>query len=146
MLIVSIFVSFAAIGALCWLLFMLAVFALPFFAGLSAGMWAYGSGAGVPGAVIITFVAAGATFAVGQILLAVAKPMWLRLLVVLAFVAPAVVAGFHATRGIVTYTMPSETWQFVFSVIGAIAVGATAFVRVKAISAPDPSARGVPRT
>ena len=37
----------------CWLLFTLAVYALPFFVGLTAGMAAYHSGAGVIGALIV---------------------------------------------------------------------------------------------
>ena len=41
MIFIGILSSIAAIGALCWLLFTLAVFALPFFAGVSAGTWAY---------------------------------------------------------------------------------------------------------
>jgi len=36
--------------------------------------------------------------------------------------------------------MPSETWQTVFSVIGAIAVGIVAFVRITGMAASDPSA------
>ena len=40
MIILGIVLSFAAIGILCWLLFTLAVFALPFFAGVTAGTWA----------------------------------------------------------------------------------------------------------
>lgn len=33
------------IGFFCWLLFNLAVFALPFFAGLTIGIWAFHTGA-----------------------------------------------------------------------------------------------------
>ena len=50
MIILGIVLSFAAIGILCWLLFTLAVFALPFFAGVTAGTWAYDTGAGWLGA------------------------------------------------------------------------------------------------
>ena len=57
----------------------------------------------------------------------------------IAFVAPAAIAGYHATHGIVKHTMPSETWQLVFSVIGAVAVGVTAFVRITAMASPGPS-------
>jgi len=32
------------IGFICWLLFTLAVFALPFFAGLTIGIWAFHTG------------------------------------------------------------------------------------------------------
>ncbi|MCL8383406.1 MULTISPECIES: hypothetical protein [Xanthobacter] len=143
MIVLSILGSLAAIGVLCWLLFTLAVFALPFFLGLTAGTWAYGSGTGWLGAVIVGLVAAGATFAIGQLLLALVRPLWLKLVVVLAFVAPAVVAGYAATHGIVKQTMPSETWQLVFSGVGAIAVGIVAFVRLTALIPSEPPGRDI---
>ncbi|MBN9475100.1 MAG: hypothetical protein J0H72_13670 [Burkholderiales bacterium] len=139
MIFIGILLSFAAIGFLCWLLFTLAVYALPFFAGVSLGMWAYGTGAGWLGAIIIGFVGAGLTFGLGQFLLATVRPTWGRLLIAVAFVAPAVIAGFHATHGIVKHTMPSDTWQLVFSVIGALAVGVTAFARVTGMAATNQS-------
>lgn len=40
MILLGIILSIAAIGFFCWLLFTLAVFALPFFAGLTTGGWA----------------------------------------------------------------------------------------------------------
>ena len=135
MIFIGILLSIAAIGLLCWLLFTLAVFALPFFAGITAGIWAYGTGAGWLGAIVVGFVAAGLTFGIGQLLLATARPIWARLLIAAAFVAPAVIAGFHATYGIVKHAMPSETWQMLFSVIGAIAVGSAAFVRITGMTA-----------
>ena len=51
MIILAILASLAAIGLLCWLLFTLAVFALPAFVGFAAGAWAHGTGAGIPGVV-----------------------------------------------------------------------------------------------
>lgn len=143
MIIVSILLSIAAIGFLCWLLFTLAVFALPFFAGITAATWAYGTGAGWLGAGIVGVVAAGLTFGLGQLLLVSVRPAWARLLIAAAFVAPAVIAGFHATHGIVKHTMPSDTSQFVFSVVGAVAVGITAFVRITGIAASGPSAERI---
>lgn len=110
MIILGILASVAAIGLLCWLLFTLAVFALQAFVGVSAGAWAHGTGAGIPGAILIGIAAAAATLAVGQLLIAFVRPMWLKLIVAIAFVAPAAVAGFHATHGIVKHLMPSETW------------------------------------
>ena len=135
MIFIGILLSIAAIGFLCWLLFTLAVFALPFFASVSAGTWAYGTGAGWLGAIVVGFVAAGLTFGIGQFLLATVRPTWARLLIAAAFVAPAVVAGFHATHGIVKHLMPSDAWQITFSVIGAVTVGITAFVRVAGMAA-----------
>ena len=59
MIFLGILVSFAAIGTMCWLLFNLAVFALPFFAGVTLGTWAYGTGAGWLGATVIGLAGAG---------------------------------------------------------------------------------------
>ncbi|WP_456817224.1 hypothetical protein [Bradyrhizobium sp. USDA 4520] len=146
MIILSIFASLAAIGVLCWLLFTLAVFALPAFVGLTAGAWAHDTGAGVAGAILVGVVAAAATFAVGQLLIVFVRPMWLKLVVAIVFVAPAAIAGFHATHGIVKHLMPSDTWQITFSVIGAVAVGITAFVRVAGMAAPSgPTGRDLAR-
>jgi hypothetical protein len=128
---------------LCWLLFALAVFALPFFIGLTVGLWSHETGAGIFPAFLLGAFAAGATFGIGQFLLAVLRSTWLRLLVALAFAAPAALAGFYATHGIVEHTMPSQTWQFVFSIISAAAVGITAFVRVTAMAAPEASGQGI---
>ncbi|MDU0959766.1 MAG: hypothetical protein E7A86_32095, partial [Bradyrhizobium sp.] len=84
MIILGIVLSFAAIGILCWLLFTLAVFALPFFAGVTAGTWAYDTGAGWLGAILIGMLGAGLTLGVGQLLLGIVRPLWARLLIALA--------------------------------------------------------------
>ena len=143
MIILGIVLSFAAIGILCWLLFTLAVFALPFFAGVTAGTWAYDTGAGWLGAILIGMLGAGLTLGVGQLLLGIVRPLWARLLIALAFVAPAAIAGFHATHGIVKHTMPSEGWQLAFSVVGAIAVGVTALTRMVAMATPGSTGQGL---
>lgn len=145
MIFIGILASIAAIGTLCWLLFTLAVFALPFFAGVSAGTWAYHTGAGLLGVIVVGLAAAALTLGIGQFLLAFIRPLWIRLGIALAFVAPAALAGYHATHGIMKHTMPSDTWQLIFSVIGAIAVGITALIRVTAMAAPGPTGQNVAR-
>ena len=122
---------------MCW---------LPFFIGLNAGIWAYGTGAGWLGGILIGLIAAGLTVAVGQGLLMLVRPIWARLLIALTFVAPAGVAGFYATLGIVKHMMPSETWQIIFSVVGAVAVGVTAFLRVAGMAATGPADGNLART
>lgn len=146
MIILAILASLAAIGLLCWLLFTLAVFALPAFIGFAAGALAHGTGAGIPGAILVGLIAAAVTFTVGQLLITFVRPMWLKLGVAVIFVAPAAAAGFHATHGIVKHLMPSDAWQITFSVIGAIAVGITAFVRVAGLAtAGGPTGRDLAR-
>jgi hypothetical protein len=79
-------------------------------------------------------VAGGGTFGVGQLALAFIPWASLRLLVILLFVAPAAVAGYHATHGIAQMAMPSPAWQMVFSVAAAIAVSVTTVMRVVGIT------------
>ncbi|WP_187434785.1 hypothetical protein [Bradyrhizobium cytisi] len=127
------------IGFFAWLLFTLAVFALPFFAALTIGIWAFHSGAGMLGCIAVGLVAGGATFGIGQLVLAFVTWTWLRLLIIILYVAPATVAGYSATYGIAQMAMPSPTWQTIFAVLGATAVSISAFVRFTGMAAPGPA-------
>lgn len=145
MIILGILLCMVVIGFFCWLLFTLAVFALPFFVGVTVGMWAFNSGAGWFGTIIIGALAAGLTFGLGQILLATVRPLWVKLAIALVFVAPAAVAGYHATHGIAKHLMPSDAWQVAFSFFGAIAVGIAAFVRIAATASLGQPGQGIAR-
>ncbi|WP_342640196.1 hypothetical protein [Rhodoligotrophos ferricapiens] len=145
MIVVSILASIAAIGVICCLLFYLAVYALPLFAGVTAGVWAYGTGAGWLGGIAFGFIAGLATLLVGHLLLTFVKPLWLRFMIAAVFVAPAAIAGYHATHGIVKHTMPSETWQVAFSVVGAVVVAITAFARLATLAPPGSAGESVAR-
>ena len=68
-----------------------------------------------------------------------------RIAIALAFVAPAAIAGYHATHGIVKHTMPSEGWQVAFSVIGAVAIGATALMRLATMATPGSTGQNLAR-
>ena len=137
MLITGIVLSIFGIGSLCWLMFTLAVYALPFFAGMSAGLAAYHSGAGVIGALVVAVAAGAVTLIAGQFIFATFTSPLLRGLIALLFAAPATVAGYHATLALARLGVPAEGWREVFAVIGAIAVGATAIVRIAAMATPS---------
>jgi hypothetical protein len=143
MIVVGPLLVLVGIGFFCGLPFTLAVFALPFFLGLTIGIWAFQTGAGVLDGIVIGLVAGGATFGVGQFALAFIPCTWLRLLIILLFVPPATVAGYSATHGLAQMATPSATWQMIFLVIGAIAVSVTAFVRFTGMTAPGPAGQGV---
>ena len=130
MLIVGIIFSVIGIAFFCWLLFTLAVYALPFFAGLTAGFAAYHSGAGVIGAIIVGVVAGAATLAVGQIAFAMVRAPALRALIALVYAVPAAIAGYHATLGLAQLGVPSAIWQEVFAIVGTALIGGTAFARM----------------
>ena len=86
MIVLGILASFAAIAGLCWLVFNLAVFALPFLVGLHTGIWAYGTGTGWLGAILVGGFAAGLTLAIGQALIILVRPLWARFVIALIFV------------------------------------------------------------
>ncbi|WP_240319088.1 hypothetical protein [Acidibrevibacterium fodinaquatile] len=137
MLAIGIVLGMFGIGSLCWLMFTLAVYALPFFAGMSAGLAAYHSGAGVIGALVVGVAAGAVTLIAGQFIFATVTSPLLRGLIALLFAAPATVAGYHATLALARLGVPAEGWREVFAVIGAIAVGATANVRIAAMATPS---------
>lgn len=133
MVVIAILVAFAAVAVLCWLLFLFAIYALPLFVGMTVGAWAFHTGAGLLGAFVTGITCAGVTLAAGQLLLIVVRPIWARLSIAAVFVAPAVIADYHATHGIVKHIMPSDVWQIAFSLLGGCFVGVAAFTRMVAI-------------
>lgn len=135
MLLFAPLIVIGAIGFFCWLLFTLAVFALPTFTGVYACIWAYHTGAGMLGAAIVGSAAAGATFGIGELLLLVVPWTWARLLIIAVYTIPAVAAGYSATHGISLMVMSSPIWQMIFSVIGAVAAGITALLRISGMTA-----------
>ncbi|GGF11771.1 hypothetical protein GCM10011611_16800 [Aliidongia dinghuensis] len=136
MIIVGLILSVFGIGFLCWLLFTLAVYALPFYAGLTAFFAAYHSGAGVLGAIVVGVLAGAATLMIGQFLFASTRSPIARGAIALLYAAPAAIAGFCMTLGLSRIGTPSLIWSDVFAVIGAICVGGTALVRMAAIAGP----------
>jgi hypothetical protein len=70
MIAIGIILSFVSLGFLCWLLFALAVHALPVLVAVTAGVAAYDSGAGEIGAFLVGLIAGALTLAAGQIAVA----------------------------------------------------------------------------
>jgi hypothetical protein len=136
MLVLGIIFSFFGLGALLCLLFTLAVYALPFFVAVTAGMAAFHSGAGVIGTILVTAFAGGATLVIGQIVFVTVRTPAVRASVALLYAVPATIAGYSATHGLAELSMPSTTWQMIFAVIGAICVGCTAFARLAILAPP----------
>ena len=118
------------LGFLCWLLFTLAIYALPFLAGLTAGLAAFDSGAGVVGALIVGFLVGGVTLALGQIGFVSTRTPRLRAIIGLLYAAPAAVAGYQVSFALAGIGMSTDGWQTAFAVVGAILSGVTAFSRM----------------
>src|SRR5712671_3301078 len=141
MVVFGLVLSVVGLGFFCWLLFTLAVYALPFFAGLTAGLAAFHGGAGVIGALVVAVLAGGATLAIGQIAFASVRTPLIRVLIGLLYAVPAGIAGYHASFGLAEIGVPSEGWREAFAIVGAVLVGATAFTRMT-LFVPPPAGQG----
>jgi len=73
MLALGLVLNTVGIGLFCWLIFTLAVYALPFFVAINASILAFHSGAGVLGALIVAVAAGGMSLAIAQIAFAVPR-------------------------------------------------------------------------
>jgi hypothetical protein len=137
MIIIGIIGSFVGLGFLCWLLFTLAVHALPAFVGLTAGLAAYHGGSGEIGAILVGLIAGALTLAAGQIAIAAFRSPLIRTAIALVFAVPAAIAGYYAALGLAQIGATAEMWQKTFALIGAIAVGGTAWMRMALSIPPD---------
>jgi hypothetical protein len=144
MVIVGLILGAFGIGFLCWALFALAVYALPFFAGVTAGIAAFHGGAGVIGAIVVGTVAGVLTLGAGQAAFGISRSPLLRAVIALLFAAPAAIAGYHATLGLAQIAAPSAGWREAFAIIGAVLVGSIAWGRMTLFADPLPTRRPSP--
>ena len=122
----------AAITVLALLIFNLAVFALPFIAGVTAASLAYSSGAGFVGAAIIGLSAGAVLFAIGNAVVARSRSSLLRLAVGITFAGPAALAGYAITGHVVAWSVAGGTWRTLFALFGALVTGVVAWSRLNA--------------
>src|SRR5712675_1432638 len=136
MIIIGILLNVVVLGVFCWALFALATHALPFFVGMTVGIYSFQVGAGPFGAIVVGFVTAGFTFVVGQFAFSVARSPIVRLVIGLLFAIPAARAGYDVTLALAHIGIPSEWWRESFAVLGAIVIGSTAWARVSTLADP----------
>ena len=134
MLVIGLILSGFGIGLFCWLIFTLAVYALPFFIGLTAGIAAFHSGAGALGGFVSGIVAGALTFVLSQLAVATVRHSVLRVLIAVVFSIPAAIAGHHAVLGLLQFGIPSLIWREVFAWNGAILLGGTAWARMTVLA------------
>lgn len=127
------------IGLFCWLIFALAVYALPFFVAVTVGMSAFRDGAGVFGALLIGIASGALTLAAGQLTLAVSQSLTLRVAIATVFAVPAAIAGYHVVFALSQIGVPSLAWREAFACIGALCIGGTAWARLTVLARTRPS-------
>ncbi len=130
MLALGLLLNFAGIGLFCWLIFTLAVYALPFFVGLHVFMLALHGGAGILGAPLVGIAAGGMTFAIGRTAFAMTRSVVVRAIIAALSAVPAALAGYQVVFAMSQIGAPSLAWREVFAGLGALFVGGTAWTRL----------------
>jgi hypothetical protein len=143
-LIIGVVLTFVGLAYLCWLLFTLAVYALPLFVGASLALAAYHSGSGPITATIVGLIASSVTVVTGQLIATRVHSPVIRASIALVFAVPAAVAGYHAALGLAQLGIPAEGWRQVMALVGSIAVAATAWARIALIAPPDTGGASLP--
>jgi len=75
----SALLSVVGLGFLCWLLFSLAVYALPFFVAVTVGYYAFENGAGPIGAIAVALFVGAVALILGQVAFATIRSPTIRL-------------------------------------------------------------------
>lgn len=109
MLIIALVLNMLGIGLFCWLGLTLAVYALPCFVALSAGLAAVHAGASIASAALVAILAGAVTVLIGQTALIWARSTFMRAVIAGAFTVPAAVAGYHLAHGVAQIAMPILT-------------------------------------
>jgi hypothetical protein len=106
MIIIGIVLGFIGLGYLCWLIFALAVYALPLFAGVVAGLAAYHSGSEPIVAITVGALAGIIVLITGQVAFRTFRSTPVRAAIALLFATPAAIAGYHAANGLAHVAVP----------------------------------------
>jgi hypothetical protein len=127
---IGLLLNTVGLGLFCWLIFTLAVYALPFFVAINAGTWAFHNGAGLLGTPLVAVAAGGMTLAIAQMTFAVTRSLILRAVIAAVFALPATLAGYHVVLTMAQIGVPSLAWREVFACLGAVLIGGTAWTRL----------------
>ncbi|MCK1669923.1 hypothetical protein [Bradyrhizobium sp. 153] len=130
MLALGLVLNTLGIGLFCWVIFALAVYALPFFVALSIGMLVFHGGAGVVGALLIGLASGALTRDIGQVAVALSRIRTLRITIAAAFAVPAAIAGYHVMFALSQIGVPSLAWREAFACLRAVCIGGTAWTRL----------------
>jgi hypothetical protein len=138
MLALGLLLNTVGLGLFCWLIFTLAVYALPLFVAINVGMLALHSGAGVLGTLLVAVAAGGMSLAIPQIAFAMTRSLLLRAIISALFALPATFAGYYVVLAMAQIGVPSLVWREVFACVGAVFIGGTAWARLTVFTEPGP--------
>lgn len=105
---------------------------------MTAAIYAYQTGIGPFGAVIVAFVVGGFTFVLGQYAFSTSRSRIVRFFIGLLFAVPAARAGYDVSLTLSQISIPSESWRAAIAVIGGTIVGCMALARLSILNEPAP--------
>lgn len=126
----STLLALVGLGVLGWIVFNLAVYALPFAIGVTSGLYVYETGNGAFVAVFAGLLAGGFVIVLGEFAFERIRFPILRVVIGLLYAVPAGIAGFHAARGLSGFGGCGDPAIALFSWIGALIVGGMAWARM----------------
>ena len=132
MIMSGLILSVLGVALLCWLLFALAVLALPLYIGTIAATVVFQYGGGAILAIVVGIVAATLAFGATQFAFAKSGSPYARFAIALLVTAPAVFAGYHATLGIARIVVTSEPGCQTLALLGSFVIGCAALLRLTA--------------
>jgi hypothetical protein len=119
-----------------WLLFNLAVHALPVGAGICIAFWMRDHGHGYVAAILGGLAAGIAILLIGQLLFAIVRAPILRFVLALTFAIPAGVAGYHAAQDVMQLAIEPGMLLSALSWIGGVVIASSAWSRLTGAKAP----------
>jgi hypothetical protein len=113
-----------------WLVFSLAIYALPLWAGVTTAFFMHNHGQSLVASILGGFAVAILILAGGQVLFSTVRSPLARLGLALLYAVPAGIAGYHAVYGIGTMAIGAGAIVTILSWIGAFVIAAAAWRRL----------------
>jgi hypothetical protein len=123
-------IGLVALLAFCALLYLCAVYIVPFAVGMWVAFWAIHAGSGEIGGFAIGAAAGVALFLMGKVTFQTSRSPPVRWLIMTAFGIPAAIAGFSLVQQIWPLVMPPMAWQYALGLIVAAATAGTVRARL----------------
>jgi hypothetical protein len=138
-MLLSTLLSIFGLGALCWMIFNLTIYAMPFAIALTSGLYLYEAGQGVVLSLIVSLSLGCFVAVLGNLAFERIRFAPLKLAIGLVYAVPAAIAGFHAAMGFAEFGNANGWTISILSWLGAILVGGTAWARVSGWSQDNPT-------
>ncbi len=117
----------------CIIAYKLAIYALPFWVGLTAGQYMWATDAGVVMSGLAAIVAALLTIGLVIAVLGYAKNPILRLIALAIFAVPAMIAGYAVVHGTAKHAIDSTIALNLLCGAGGLIIGIAAIVNLNAL-------------